>query len=208
MDMNRIKSGISVSQPFTSLAHSTEPSKDSIAVGVTPKVQSSVFIEPLAAMNTIRTTEIKLEDNTQAPSQPLQPSQPSQPSQMSKPVPSVQVSGPSGAPYPKVAPLASSEGIAVIAQNLAVGTSKGPSIPKPSSGGPDPNANVVDAPPKQAVGSANVPANAGQCPFSGPSSHQPITVPVRAEVGNRAVIMVGIPQQTPNLERSEVAAVS
>lgn len=199
MDISRaepqVASGVLASQLSTSLAHPTELPKDSIVVGVTPKAQGSIVIEPPVTKNVIRATENKPEDNIQAPSQPSQPSQPPQPSQTSKPAPSVP-SGQSGAPHPKVAPPASSEGIAQIA-HLAVG-SKGPSIPKPFSGGCDPNASV-DAPShKQTAGPANVSANAGQCPFSGSSSYQPITAPGRVD---RPPMMVGSLQQPQHLER-------
>lgn len=185
--------GLPTLQPSTVLMHATELPKDSITAGIAPKTQSSVVtVEPsetLAVEKIIaRMPESKPEDNPQAPSQS---------SQISKTNPSVQPSDQSSMSQHKVAP---SEGIASIAQSLAVGSSKRSTIPNPFVAGCvrnpfvagcDHNPSYVDlAAQRQIGGIANMSTNLAQSPFSGPTSYQPLMPPGRNELGSRAVMMV------------------
>ncbi|KAI8352564.1 kinase-like domain-containing protein [Mortierella sp. GBAus27b] len=189
----QVAPGSSTSQPVTIQTHPTDLPRDPVAIVAVreprviidlsetsaatknaSRVAESRPIDDLcetsaATKNAARVAESRPEDNPQAP----------QVYHNSKANPSAQNSGQACVPH-KVPP---SEGIAAIAQSLAVGSARGAPIPKPSIGGP----SHIDFATQRQVGGL---VNPAQGPPLGPPLYHPNMASGQGEMGNRGYMMV------------------
>ncbi|KAF8980539.1 Dual-specificity kinase, spindle pole body (SPB) duplication and spindle checkpoint function [Entomortierella lignicola] len=176
-----VSKATSVPSSSKTTAQSIESPKESIETKVTSKPQSPVVIID-------EDNKSKEKENTMAPPRSPQITRSSQSSSKSQPV---------GAPHQKSIPQSShAEGIASIAQHLAVGSAKAPPMPRHGTVGAQKQVGSVTTPAGTTIqstgeSSSTIPAVTVPASTSASQSSIPMSIaPGRAELGARQVMMV------------------